>query len=653
MRNLLILTTLTVPAAVLSAPRPAPEIYFETADAEAYSILIGPQNVGDMEMKVSYAVRGKVGATYTVELYVEVDNTGEKAELLRSAPIRIPDKGDKGQVAKGQFKVRCRLAADPESPKEPYLPYATSERLWSYRLVLREGDEVVATSGPGFVPVVRRHVRVPEGGPGAAGSEEPVPSQKSRDPRRTPPAVIEWTGAASSAWENEFNWSMQAAPTAADTAVLAGTRPNAPVIAAGQEVLIDSIHLLDAATFGLTIDGTLIARGSLIRPKVPYGFVGSGTLRLGNAAAAVDHVWHSGYVKVKTVEVQDGGVLEVGSECGQLGPDAGSQGDSTWVVGAKAGGVATAGTLLLKGDHLIGFNELRIGNQGEVKYHVGGTLMYVPPASPQKAWRPFAIINANKFEIAEGQAVLLTGGYYEQVKAAAAEPTATFRPGSSLAFGRFEGSTGAPAYAFDVRSGKVVAFEKSAEIQPAVRATTDIRIKDATLEFHNPGTFRRVGVSEQMSELLLTARDGMTAKTVLIENTPVKFLDWDPPGRYTASTQVNARLSVDGILELKGTPELHLRVNIGGLSSDEVLVLNPAGQTKLAGNSTKLKLHLKNLADRTGEFAIPMLLAGPSLEVPTTPFGGGTWLVNPPAGWWSGPATIDGNKIRVVINKKR
>ena len=44
-------------------------------------------------------------------------------------------------------------------------------------------------------------------------------------------------------------------------------------------------------------------------------------------------------------------------------------------------------------------------------------------------------------------------------------------------------------------------------------------------------------------------------KGILIKDTAVKFADWNPAGRYTATTQMDAKLSVIGNLTLDGTTQ--------------------------------------------------------------------------------------------------
>ena len=82
-------------------------------------------------------------------------------------------------------------------------------------------------------------------------------------------------------------------------------------------------------------------------------------------------------MKVAKVTVSGGGVLNVRSTFGQLGPDAGTAG--YWDVGPGL----SAGTMQFNGDHFVGFDGLTVGTSGDLKYLVGGTLTDAPPPPPQ------------------------------------------------------------------------------------------------------------------------------------------------------------------------------------------------------------------------------------------------------------------------------
>jgi hypothetical protein len=319
------------------------------------------------------------------------------------------------------------------------------------------------------------------------------------------------------------------------------------------------------------------------------------------------------------------------------------------VIGASVAGTVTAGTLLHAGNQAVGFDQLIIGTQGEMVHSGVGSLQDVkydapPPFAP---WTPFVVENHGKVEILSQGTLGLFGGIYRQLATVSVEsPITILWTETGLFTMRFATATFTPDYSIDVLAGKVVAYETA-----TIGAKTDIRIKDATIEFYNPGVFERGGIAGQLSTLGFTAKEEMAVKNVLIENTPIKFLDWNPVGRYTNTTQVNAKLNVDGKLELAGTTELHSRVNVLGRSADSVSVINPSGLVKLSGNQLKLKLRLKNLPDLPGMYGIPGLLSGPAMDAPATPFGGGTTLVDPPAGYSVSAAARMGTMILVTVTK--
>lgn len=146
-----------------AAPRLPTKAQFTASEGEGYGTLVGPDEVARTEMKVTFTVRGKRGKAYAVELYVEANGTGEKAEWLRTttATPMGPSADEEGTVA-GEFKVRTALIPGAKSPDSPYLPYARSAYGWSYLLVLKDGDQVVASFGPERAPFVRKEIRVPE-----------------------------------------------------------------------------------------------------------------------------------------------------------------------------------------------------------------------------------------------------------------------------------------------------------------------------------------------------------------------------------------------------------------------------------------------------------------------------------------------------------
>jgi hypothetical protein len=163
MRYVLAVAALSVPAFVPAAPQLKPEPYFQRADAEAYRILVGPERRARTELCVTFSVRGKAGVDYTVELYLEVDNTGEKAELLRSMPLKLTGSTEKVQAtAEREFKIRTKSPGEADSAGQPSLPYAISARLWSFSLILKEGKHVVAATSSQFIQFHAKDVTTKE-----------------------------------------------------------------------------------------------------------------------------------------------------------------------------------------------------------------------------------------------------------------------------------------------------------------------------------------------------------------------------------------------------------------------------------------------------------------------------------------------------------
>jgi hypothetical protein len=163
LRYLHAIAALAIPVPLLAAPRLVPKPSFESAKAEVYPIYIGPMEIGKIELKASYSIRGKKGSKYVIELYLEVDSTGEKATMLRSTTVTLNGRPtDEEGTANGEFKVRSRLPDEAESSTHPDLPYPLSARLWSFFLVMREGNHVIACTASEFVPFIRKPIHVPE-----------------------------------------------------------------------------------------------------------------------------------------------------------------------------------------------------------------------------------------------------------------------------------------------------------------------------------------------------------------------------------------------------------------------------------------------------------------------------------------------------------
>ena len=186
----------------------------------------------------------------------------------------------------------------------------------------------------------------------------------------------------------------------------------------------------------------------------------------------------------------------------------------------------------------------------------------------------------------------------------------------------------------------MIAYESA-----GVAAKTDIRIQDATIEFYNMGVFTRAGGPEQTSALGLVARDGTVNKEILINNTPIKLLDWAdvPAGRYTTQTKEGGKLNAGGNVKLDGTTELVLRVNVGNHRMDTVF--DATGSVTLTGNALKLTLDLRNTAGQM-MFMFPSFIWGTALTAPANPFGGG---VSAPG--WTPTITAHANSLDLVLMK--
>jgi hypothetical protein len=363
--------------------------------------------------------------------------------------------------------------------------------------------------------------------------------------------------------------------------------------------------------------------------------VGSGTLTLlKTAETPMDGVWVTGYVKVKDVEVLGGARLEVRSTFGQLGPDLTGGGvTASWVIGGQWGSEPDAsGTLYLNGSHFVGFDQLTIQRQGYFLCTTGGWLRDV---SLENEGGPngnsYLIENHNHFEVAEDQALTLAGGWYKQTIYLDSSPVSVFAPNGGLSVTNFSGIAGAPpAYSIDILGGNLVAYEIA-----SLGAAADILVQDAEIDFFSPGQFVRNNGPAQTSTLTFTAKDGNTNKLTDIKNTLVKFLDWNPAGRYTSATQLDGKLRVDGNLKLEGATSLSLRMDVGGLTADKIEGANPASTINLDGDALSLTADLRNVPARMGMFSMNFLSA-PNVTytngADTDRFGGGVHLTGDTTG---------------------
>jgi hypothetical protein len=144
-------------AAADAAPKLSPQAEFVShkgAGENAFVKFEG-QDVASVHMAVDFQVSGPAGATYTVELYVEANSTGEKAKLIDRRQVTLSGQKGKGAgEAKANFDryTQDRLAFRKNVGVD-HLPSPLPGQGWSYRLVLqREGDDPVADTGIHWAP---------------------------------------------------------------------------------------------------------------------------------------------------------------------------------------------------------------------------------------------------------------------------------------------------------------------------------------------------------------------------------------------------------------------------------------------------------------------------------------------------------------------
>jgi hypothetical protein len=446
--------------------------------------------------------------------------------------------------------------------------------------------------------------------------------------RVVPAAEISWTGAQSSDWSEGRNWEGMVKPGTGDTAVFGGaTIKNAPKIDLGLTDTVGGIKMKAGCGYDLDIEGILSTYGSNINTETDHGIVGTGTLHIIQTTSAV---WITGNVKVAKFSITEGGVLEVRGTFGQLGPDS-SDGSSSWNVGGVFNGNETAGTLQLNGDHYAGFDQLTIRKEGVFLCTTSGWLRDAGLKEGGIGGNTFLIENRNHFEVAEGQELTLAGGWYKQTIDNGSSPVSVFAPNSGLSVRNFAGVLdGPPDYSIDILGGAVTAYEIA-----SLGAATDILVQDAEIDFFSPGQFSRNNGPAQTSTLTIAAKDANTNKLADIKNTLVKFIDWNPAGRYTSATQRDGKLSVDGNLKLEEATSLTLRMDVGGLTADKIEGVNPASTITLDGNGLSLTAKLENVPGQMGMFPMTFLSA-PTVAhtngADTNPFGGGIALTGDTTG---------------------
>lgn len=109
--------------------------------------------MGVTKLEVDYTLRAP-GGKYVVELYVETGGTGEKATLLDSKEVVVePPPGQDLRSVDGKFyrHEADRNKAQLDAGAKRFLAAQVGSG-WSYRLVLRRGNSVVADTGVHWTP---------------------------------------------------------------------------------------------------------------------------------------------------------------------------------------------------------------------------------------------------------------------------------------------------------------------------------------------------------------------------------------------------------------------------------------------------------------------------------------------------------------------
>jgi hypothetical protein len=161
-RYVLPLAILSASVLLPAAPRLSPNPTIEVSTAEVYCALVGPRELAKTEMMVGFTVRGDSEETYTVELYIEPDNTGEKATWVRSMDVSLARPAAGGHcVANDEFKIRSRGPEEAESTAKPHLPHSHTSS-WTIVLVIKSKDKFIDRLGPSTIPFTPKRVRTPE-----------------------------------------------------------------------------------------------------------------------------------------------------------------------------------------------------------------------------------------------------------------------------------------------------------------------------------------------------------------------------------------------------------------------------------------------------------------------------------------------------------
>jgi|SRR5215210_4288473 len=141
---LIILSALAACVAVVAAPRTPPAPGFDSHEAAGRNGIFSKEDgedYVDAELTVLYVVRGPAGATYTAELWVEGNSTGENAVLVDSRKVILTVSAGSNEGRAREKVVKYQL--DKHRP----LPWTDPGAGWTYGLVLKDEKGTVAQTG--------------------------------------------------------------------------------------------------------------------------------------------------------------------------------------------------------------------------------------------------------------------------------------------------------------------------------------------------------------------------------------------------------------------------------------------------------------------------------------------------------------------------
>lgn len=144
MKYVLVFALLAVAGFVPAAPRPAVKPVFLSFAAEGKYALV--DDFACEKFTATFTVNGKPNTTYTVELYVEGNGTGERAILVQSATVTTDQ--PPGGTANGTLRAGTESSGITSIA---LLPNVGKGKGWAFCLVLKEGERIVADTGFSWV----------------------------------------------------------------------------------------------------------------------------------------------------------------------------------------------------------------------------------------------------------------------------------------------------------------------------------------------------------------------------------------------------------------------------------------------------------------------------------------------------------------------